>query len=154
MHLDVSKMTEEALLKMYEIQWEDHLQARKQTWQALQIAGIIAVALVGVQWKTNDPLVICISSILLIAVSFFGMQITLRHRNSVEITKFSIMSEIEKKINFISRDLRIPDAINWWHVFKVTKSNTSLFLLRMQFVIHILGWLLLVLGIMKILHWT
>jgi hypothetical protein len=152
MHIDVSKMTSESLLNMYEIQWQDHLQARKQTWQALNIAGIIAVALVGVQLKSNDPWVICISSILLIAVSFFGMQITLRHRNSVEITKFTIMTEIEKKINFVSNDLRIPDPIKWWDIFKVTKSNTSLFLLRMQFVIQILGWFLLVLGILKACH--
>lgn len=149
MHVDVSKMSEEALLKMYEIQWQDHLEARKQTWQALHIAGIMAVALVGIQWKSNDPIVVCISSILLIAVSFFGMQITLRHRNSVEITKFTIMNEIEKNINFTSHDLGIPDPIKWWHIFKVAKSNTSLFLLRMQFVIHLLGWVLFVFGILK-----
>lgn len=151
MHIDISKMPKEALIAMYEIQWHDHLEARKQTWKALHITGILAVALVGVQWENNDTFVVCITSILLIAVSFFGMQITLRHRNSVEITKFTIMSKIEERINFISHDLKIPDPIKWWYIFKFSKSNTSLFLLRMQFVIHLLGWMLLGLGIINYL---
>lgn len=149
MQIDISEMTPEALLKIYEIQWEDHFQARKQTWQALQIAGILCVALVGIQWKSGNPLIICITSAMLIAVSYFGMQITIRHRNSVEITKFSILSEIEKKIGFKSYDLNIPTPIKWQDIFKLKKSNTSLFLLRMQSVIFLLGWLLLILGILE-----
>lgn len=147
MHLDLSKMSQEALVKMYEIQWQDHLEARRQTWQALNIAGIIAVALVGVQWRSSDPVVMCVASGLLIAVSIFGMQITMRHRNSVEIVKFTIITEIEKRIDFESSDLKIPDRIRWWHVFKLCKSNTSLFLLRMQFVILLLGIFLFVRGV-------
>lgn len=151
MKIDVSEMKDDALLKLYEIQWQDHFQTRQQTWQALQIAGILAVALVGVQWQSGSPFIICITSVILIAVSLFGMQITIRHRNSVEVTKFLILSEIEKKISFKSSDIGSPSPIKWSDIFKFRKSNTSLFLFRMQFTIFLLGWILLVFGISKLL---
>jgi hypothetical protein len=149
MNLDISKMSPDDMRMMYEIQWKDHFEARKQTWKALNITGIITAALIGVQWMSGGFIVTCISSLLLIAISFFGMQITLRHRNSVEITKFSIMNAIEQRLGFISTDIQIPDRIKWWHVFNLIKSNTSLFILRMQFAVHVLGWVLLIVGIAK-----
>jgi hypothetical protein len=39
LNIDISKMTEEALLKFFEIEWKDHFQTREQTWKTLQASG-------------------------------------------------------------------------------------------------------------------
>jgi hypothetical protein len=137
--VDVSGMDNDALLKLFEMEWQDHFQTRSQTWQALQVAALLTVAIVGIQWKVAHPIVGLISSALLIGVSFFGMQITFRHRNSVERKKFTVIEETEKCLRFKATGLGIPDRIKVRDIFNIRKSNTSLFLLRMQFIILILG---------------
>jgi hypothetical protein len=46
-----TKPSEETLRKMLEIQWRDHFQTRLQTWKALEITSVLAVALVGFDWQ-------------------------------------------------------------------------------------------------------
>ena len=141
--VDVSAMDKDALLKLLEIEWQDHFQVRGQTWKALEIAALLTVAIVGVQWQAPLALVKIVSSALLIGVSLFGMQITFRHRNSVEEIKFTVISEIEKHLNFKASGLGIPRRITLLDIIKFWKSNTSLFLLRMQGIILILGIIML-----------
>jgi hypothetical protein len=61
-----NKPNHDALLKMYEIQWQDHIQTRNQTWKGLEICALLAVALVGLDWQVGDshPKVIYVSSTL------------------------------------------------------------------------------------------
>lgn len=146
MGIDLPSLKEEGLLKLYEVQWKDHHHARTQTWQALHVTGIVAVALIGIQWKSGSVLVGCLTSVVLILVSFFGMQITMRHRNSVEIKKFEMICAIEERLGLRGTDFSIPDRIGWRDIYRVNKSNTSLFLIRMQCVIFFLGWILLLYG--------
>lgn len=148
--VDVSKMDKDALLKLFETEWQDHFQTRSQTWQALQVAALITVAIVGIQWKVELPIVGLISSALLIGVSLFGMQITFRHRNSVERKKFVVITAIEKRLKFKATGLGIPDPIKILDIFKIWKSNTSLFLLRMQAIILVLGITMLVLSVIRL----
>jgi len=145
--VDVSEMDEGPLLKMFETEWQDHFQTRRQTWQALEIAALLTVAIVGIQWKASHWLVGIISSMILIGVSLFGMQITFRHRNSVEIMKFTIITEIEKRLKFKALGLGVPKRITLGDILRFWKSNTSLFLLRMQAIILILGIVMLVFSI-------
>ncbi len=147
--LDVSKMDKAGLLKLFETEWQDHFQTRSQTWRALEIAALLTVAIVGIQWKATHPLVGVISSVLLIGVSLFGMQITFRHRNSVEVTKFSVITEIEKHLNFEASGLGIPKPISVIDIIRFWKANTSLFLLRMQGIILLLGIVMLVFSIIN-----
>ena len=130
------KANHEALLKMYEIQWQDHIQTRNQTWKGLEICVLLAVALVGLDWQVghSHPVITCVASTLLICVALFGMQITIRHRNSVEVNKFTIMKNLEELLGF-DYNFPLPKKINFWDVFKFRKSNSSLFILRMQFVL-------------------
>ena len=74
--------------------------------------------------------------VLLALVASFGMQITIRHRNSVEVNKFKIINELEEQLGF-DYNFPPPYKINFWYVFKVGKSNSSLFILRMQFVLFL-----------------
>jgi hypothetical protein len=151
--IDVSEMKPDALLKFYEIEWQDHYQTRKKTWLALQMAGILTVAIVGLQWSTENPIVIICSSFLLWGVSLFGMQITRRHRNSTEYTKFRILKILEKELNFKSKkSLKLPEPISYRDIFRIRKiSNTSIFLMRMQAIIHALGWVLLGYGAYRLI---
>jgi hypothetical protein len=128
------KATEEALLKQLDLQWQDHFQTRSQTWKALEVSALVAVALVGLEWQIGGQVTIVVAC-LLVLVALFGMQITLRHRNMVEITKFRRITAIEKQLKIDDPTLGLPRPMRWWHVFLVWKSSTSLFILRMQFVI-------------------
>ena len=148
--IDVSKMEKPDMLKLLETEWQDHFQTRIQTWKALEIAALLTVAIVGIQWKVTHPVVGLISSILLIGVSLFGMQITFRHRNSVEFTKFTIIKEIEKQLKFEAPGLGVPKKISILDIIRFWKSNTSLFLLRMQGIILLLGIVMLVLSLITI----
>jgi hypothetical protein len=141
--VDVSSMDKDALLKLLEAEWQDHFQTRGQTWKALEIAALLTVAIVGIQWQAPLALVKIVSSVLLIGVSLFGMQITFRHRNSVEKTKFTVITEIEKQLKFKASGFGIPKNITLFDIIKFCKSNTSLFLLRMQGIILILGIIML-----------
>ena len=152
--IDVSKMEPDHLLKIFETEWQDHFQTRMQTWKALEIAALLTVAIVGIQWKSTYPLVGIVSSILLAFVSLFGMQITLRHRNSVEVTKFTTITEIEKHLKFEATGLGVPKRISVLDIIRFWKSHTSLFLLRMQGIIFLLAIVMLVLSIVNMAKGT
>ncbi len=133
--LKLPKPSEAALLKLLDIQWQDHFQTRSQTWKALEITALIAVALVGLDWKIDNRLVTLVVAGLLAIVALFGMQITVRHRNNVEVMKFKIIKSVGEELGLVDSKLELPNPIRWWYVFLFWKSNTSLFILRMQFVI-------------------
>jgi hypothetical protein len=142
MEEESKEATKAALLKQLDIQWQDHFQTRSQTWKALEVSALVAVALVGLEWHIGGSggdvagkVVTGIVAGLLVLVAFFGMQITLRHRNIVEITKFRKITATEKQLGIGDPSLALPQPMRWWHVFLLNKSSTSLFILRMQFVI-------------------
>jgi len=144
------KPSEEALLKMLDVQWQDHFQTRSQTWKALEITAVLAVALVGLDWKLDKPIVTIVAASLLMLVAQFGIQITLRHRK-VEETKFRVIASIEEQLGIADPDLELPKPISWWCIFLVWRSNTSLFILRMLFVIQLFSICYLVLRLCDLL---
>ena len=131
-----NKPSEETLRKMLEIQWQDHFQTRMQTWKALEITAILAVAVVGIDWKVAKAPVTAFASFLLFLVAQFGISITIRHRH-VEETKFRIISECEKQLGIADENLSLPKSISWWSIFDLRKSNTSLFIMRTLFIIQV-----------------
>lgn len=150
--IDIEKMSDDALLKFIEIEWKDHFQTREQTWKALQVSCLIAVAVVGAQWDSDNALIRIITSLLLMAVAWFGMQITIRHRNSVEVKKFFIICLMEEKLKFhVQGGLPLPGKITYFDIIKKPlsweKQNTSVFLLRAQCIILSIGFILLLYGL-------
>jgi len=145
MTTESEKPTEKALLKMLDVQWQDHFQTRNQTWKALEVMAIVAVALVGLDWQVSDYRVTIGTAFLLALVAVFGMLITFHHRNNVEITKFKVIRSTEEQLNIADPDFKPPRPIRLWDIFFLWKSNTSLFILRMQFVILLfaVGYLVL-----------
>ena len=138
------KPTEETLLKALEIQWQDHFQTRSQTWKALEITAILAVALVGLDWRLDNPIATIGTAFLLMLVAQFGIQITLRHRN-VMVTKFRIITSLDEQLGIADPTLKLPKPISWRSIFLLRQSNTSLFILRMHFIIQLfaIGYLVL-----------
>ncbi len=135
----------ETLRKLIEIEWQDHFQTRWQTWKALEITVVLAVALVGLDWRFSNPadpgkpaatnsLVTILAGLMLMGVALFGFLITLRHRNKVEVPKFEAIAAFEKELG-VDMELPLPKPIHWWNIFLIWQTNTPLFLLRMHFVI-------------------
>ena len=131
-----TKPSEDTLRKMLEIQWQDHFQTRSQTWKALEITSILAVALVGFDWQVDNRIATIGGAILLFLVAQFGVLITLKHR-IVEATKFRKISELERELGIADENLKLPQPISWWSIFQFRKSNTPLFILRMHFAIQV-----------------
>ena len=62
--------TEAALLKMLEMQWQDHFQTRVRTWKSLEIVTPMIVALVALDWGLKNALATVVAAILLLFVIF------------------------------------------------------------------------------------
>lgn len=131
-----NKTSEETLRKMLELQWQDHFQTRMQTWKALEITALLAVAVVGIDWKVAQPLVTTVASFLLFLVAQAAISIAIRHRK-VEVTKFRLITNCEKELGIGDERLVLPKPISWWAIFDLRKSNTSLFIIRALFIIQL-----------------
>ena len=134
--MSTKKPSEETLRKLLEIQWQDHFQTRTQTWKALEITTLLAIALVGFDWRVNNHIATIGGAVLLFLVAQLGILITLKHR-VVEITKFRKIFELERELGVADENFKLPQPINWWSIFRFSKSNTPLFILRMHFAIQV-----------------
>ena len=143
--------SESTLLKLLEIQWQDHFQTRTQTWKTLEISALLAVALVGIDWRLGSPLITIIAASLLVLVTHFGIQITLRHRK-VEENKFRIITSLEEQLGLQDLINKPPAPISWWSIFRIKQSNTPLFILRMHFVIQLFAIAYLVVRLARFLR--
>lgn len=136
--MSASDPSEETLRKQAELEWQDHIQTRGQTWKALQIEAALAVALVGADWQLGNELGTTLFGIIVVAAACFGIAVSLHHRK-VEIRKFTHIVNIEEKLGLHTSDLLpgvgVPEAIRWTDAFRWRKSNTALFILRMHFAI-------------------
>jgi len=135
--------SEETLRKMIEMEWLDHFQTRKQTWKALEITALLAVALVGLDWRVGEPIVTTGAAILLLIMAQFGIQITQKHR-AVERRCFRLIIGYEEELGITDPEFKETQLLSWWDIFRFRKSHTPLFIMRMYFVIQLfaLGYLI------------
>ena len=130
------KPSEDTLRKMIEMEWLDHFQTRSQTWKALEIVALLAIALVGLDWRVGDPVVTTGAAILLLIVSQFGIQITMKHR-TVERRCFRLIIEYQKELGVTDLEFKETQLLSWGDIFRIRKSATPLFIMRMYFVIQL-----------------
>lgn len=127
--------------------WTDHQHTRDQTWKALYIEFFIVLGVVGANWQFNSNLISIVSVVFVCIIVLFGIQITLRHRNSVEVRKFQHIINCEEALGLHSgnliTDVEKPVSISFWDAFHLKKGNTALFILRMH--VSILGFALFIL---------
>jgi len=128
--------------------WRDHQHTRDQTWRALQIGFLISAGIIGINWKTQSIIVAIIAGILVLFAALSGIQITLRHRNNVEFTKFQHILNCEKALGLLRNDLisnaGLPSRISFWDSFRPKKGNTAIFILRMHVAILLFAILFLI----------
>jgi hypothetical protein len=128
--------------------WADHHHARNQTWHALQIEFFVVAGVVGANWLLNSAWGTVLSCFLVMVAALSGIQITLHHRNRVEIDKFRHIRHCEEALGLRRGDLidgvTMPQPIKLWHALCPWKKNTALFILRMH--LAIMAFALLFLG--------
>jgi len=133
---------------MIEMEWLDHFQTRNQTWKALEITALLAVALVGLDWRVGDPIITTGAAILLVIVAQFGIQITLKHR-AVERRCFRLIIEYEKQLGITDPEFKETYLLSWWDIFRFRLSPTPLFIMRMYFVIQLFALSYLTIRLLK-----
>jgi len=128
--------------------WRDHRHTRDQTWKALQAEFFLAVAVVGAAWQTESTVVIVGAAILVFVVSLCCIQISLRHRNSVELTKFRHIMNCEEVLGLHRDDLisgvKMPKPMVFSDAFRWRKANSAVFILRMHVAIMLFSLFILI----------
>jgi hypothetical protein len=130
-----------SLEKSMELAWQDHHHARNQTWEALKIEALLAIALIGIDVsKIVNPAIPYIGSTLLFLLSISGIMITLHHRE-LERRKFRHIMHCEEALGLRKYidGVKPPSPIYIWDIFMFWKSNTILFIMRMHFTILIIA---------------
>lgn len=128
--------------------WQDHHHTRDQTWKALQAEIIICAGVIGINWQIQSFWLTFLSGILLFIVTLCGIQITLRHRNKVELRKFKHIMNCEEALGLHRDDLICdvtdPKSISFFDAFLPNKGNTALFILRMHIAIWVFSILFII----------
>lgn len=113
--------------------WRDHQHTRDQTWKALQTEFLLAVAVVGAAWQTQSTVVIVAAAVLVFVVSLCCIQVSLRHRNSVELTKFRHILNCEEALGLhrpdLIADVKMPQPMTFSDAFRWKKANSAVFIL-------------------------
>ncbi|MBN1348846.1 hypothetical protein JXJ21_05510 [candidate division KSB1 bacterium] len=130
--------SEQTLHQQLQIEWQDHIQTRMQTWKTLEIEAALVLGLIGADLKFDNIFVVIIIGIILILSSISGIAITAHHRKA-QIRKFTHIDRIEEKLELHADDLlsnvHVPSEFRWFDVINFKKVNTPLFILRMHFAI-------------------
>jgi hypothetical protein len=142
------KPSEEALRQQLQLEWQDHIQTRTQTWKTLEIEAGLVLALIGIDMKFDLLWVALILGILVILSCISGIAITIHHRNG-QATKFTHIGALEAALGLHQRGLinnvHPPARFKWTDIFNPKQVNTPLFILRTH--IAILLFALVYLGV-------
>ena len=128
----------ESLRNQLQIEWQDHIQTRSQTWKTLEIEAALVLGLIGADIKFDNIFVVLIIGIILLLSSLSGIATTIHHRKA-QIRKFTHIDRIEEKLGLHTKDLlsdvHPPANFRWSDIINPKKMNTPLFILRMHFTI-------------------
>ena len=125
----------ETLRRGLELEWQDFIQTRGQTWRTLEIEAALIVGMVGADFKFDNRWVAVALGCLVITATVCGIMITIHHRKG-QIIKYQYIKRFEKALGLNREELlgdpRLPEAFKWRHVVHCGKWNTPLFILRMH----------------------
>jgi hypothetical protein len=130
--------SEETLRHQLQIQWQDHIQTRNQTWKTLQIEAAMFLAVIGADIQLDNPwLLIPLGGVLLVS-TLFGIAVTIHHRK-VQIQKFQFIYMLEEKLGLLQpgymEGASKPAEFKWSGIFDVKKIATPTFILVMHLLI-------------------
>ena len=130
--------TEESLRNQLQLEWQDHIQTRSQTWKTLEIEAALVLGLIGADFKFDNIGVVVILGVLIVISCISGIGITVHHRIG-QIRKFTHIDRIEEALGLHQKGLldgvHPPAKFKWSDIINPTRNNTPLFILRMHFAI-------------------
>lgn len=128
--------------------WRDHQHTRDQTWKALQIEFFLVASIVAASWQLDSPWVTAFAAAFACVVALCGVQITLRHRNSVELRKFEHIMNCEKALGLhqdcLISGVKKPAPMTLSDALNPAKANTAVFILRMHLAILVFALFVLI----------
>ena len=89
--------SQETLRQQLQIQWQDHIKTRDQTWKLLKIEAAMFLAVIGADIKIDNPWFLVPLCGVLLVTTLFGMAVTIHHRK-VQIQKFQFIFMLEDKL--------------------------------------------------------
>jgi len=127
-----------------EMEWRDHFQTRAQTWRLLEVEALLAVAVVGLDWRLDNILATCALASLLIVLAFFGALLTLHHRR-VEVGKIAHVYAAEEHLGLLRfvPEVKLMKHISWKDAFSL-KSRAVLYVFRIHVLLIVFGLIYLV----------
>ena len=135
---DMEKPSEETLRQQLQIQWQDHIQTRNQTWKTLQIEAAMFLAIIGADVTLDNPLTLVPLGGVLLVATIFGIAVTIHHRK-VQIQKFQFIFILEEKLGLHNpgymEGASKPGEFKWSGVFDFKKIATPTFILVMHILI-------------------
>ncbi|WP_035241944.1 hypothetical protein [Desulfobacter vibrioformis] len=142
--------SEETLHLQLQIEWQDHIQTRNQTWKTLQIDAAIFLAVIGADIKLNNPwLLIPLGGVLFVS-TIFGIAVTIHHRK-VQVQKFQFIYMLEEKLGLLKdgylSGIKKPDEFKWGNIFDFERMRTPTFILVMHLLLLIFMMIYIVLRI-------
>jgi len=151
-----SQVTENNTVRLaMDLAWRDHHHARDQTWKAVQIVAVLGAGLVTVDAQFGNPIATVAAAILVVLAAFFGILISLHHRE-LECRKFVHLMNCEEYLGLRRKDLipsyeddkiggvMRPQTFSFWAVFNPRHGSTAIFILRMHLAIMLFAIIVLV----------
>jgi len=135
--------------------WRDHHHARDQTWKAVQIEAVLGAGLITVDVQFGNIFATCAAGALVLIAAFFGILISLHHRN-LEIRKLIHVLNCEEYLGLRNNRLipsfdddkeagvKRPSKIPLWRVFDYRKRSTAVFIMRMHIAIMIFAVIIVI----------
>lgn len=115
--------------------WREHQHARDQTWRGLQMMIALVAGLVAVEVQFHNAAATVAVAALVTAQSIAGLLIAKHHR-AYQRRKFTHIMNCEEWLGLRRDDLiseiEVPSEITWLDLFRVTRHNTVLFIMRMH----------------------
>lgn len=89
--------SEEVLKEQLNLQWQDHIQTREQTWKTVQIEIAVLAAIIAADFKTENVVLLLVLSLVMSISSLFGFLVTVHHRK-IQLQKFKYIHLLEEKL--------------------------------------------------------
>jgi len=125
----------ETLRHQLQLEWQDHIQTRAQTWKTLEIEAALFLGLIGADLKLNNVWLTLVLGLILVIASMSGVIITVHHRRG-QVRKFTHIDRLEEALGLhrpgLMDDVKPPAEFRWSEVLNPAKVNTPLFILRMH----------------------
>ena len=131
--------SEESLRRCLELEWQDHVQTRGQSWKALYVQlGLVAIVML-VDRRSASLVATTLVGFVVVCAGQFGVTLTLHHRN-VQVRKFRHILNLERALGLhephLLGDVSLPEPIRRTDALRLGKSNSSIFILRIHLVLQ------------------